>query len=120
MADVSGKLVEEAGQVVLGIIAVARLGLDQGQLAIEDAALSPALFSAQMRPWCAATISRLIANPSPVPPLPDFVLLDWTNLSNTSSDSSAGIPGPSSRMLTRRDLDMRRHADVTVPAAART
>ena len=32
--------------------------------------------STQMRPWWAATISRLIASPSPVPPAPVLVLLD--------------------------------------------
>ena len=62
----------------------ARLGLAQGQLAVENAAGRRALFSAQIRPWWPATISRQIASPRPVPPLPDFVLLDWTNLSNTS------------------------------------
>ena len=60
----------------------------QGQLAVEDAA-GRALFSAQMRPWWPATISRQMARPRPVPPWLDLVLLDWTNLSKTVSSSSA-------------------------------
>ena len=51
-------------------------------------------FSAQMRPWWAVTVSRQIAKPSPVPPAPVLVRLDWTNWSKTASSSSSGMPGP--------------------------
>lgn len=38
-----------------------------------------------------------MASPNPVPPAPVLVLLDCTNLSNTASSSSGGMPGPWSR-----------------------
>ena len=80
-----------------------RVQAEQGQLAVEDAAGRGVVLGPDASP-VAATISRQIAKPRPVPPLPDFVLLDWTNLSNTISISSAGMPGPSSRTLINRAL----------------
>ncbi len=64
----------------------------------------PGPFSAQMRPLCAAMISWQIANPNPVPPAPDLVLLDCTNLSKTASSSLSGTPGPWSRTETTAEL----------------
>ena len=62
-----------------------------------SSAPDPGGLVAQSLPACSLTMPAQIESPSPVPPAAVLVRLDWTNLSNTFSSSSSGMPGPSSR-----------------------